>query len=621
MKFGENYYHHQIPGWNQSYCNYNKLKGVLKQLRGSTSSDEKQKLGEKFDAYVEDEIHVVQKTVDNNLTFLQARVANIWKLHRVSPNLELQDFRLIISDSKHREIRHLFSCLSEKYEEAQQLQHFARVNSLAFSRILEKTKHVAEEKHQALQQKLISCSFYHQVDILSQVNLLRSHLEVLEEFKSSLFEITNEPRAKDNRENETNSLYDMREARAAIHEGQADKLVAFLNQHVDGTVPFPGDFQIYTDELVRYAIVCNSFQVACELIVFIGSNSEFLGFDDTLIHELLQELGRQKTDSGSKEEAPITTTNGPIDSSPSPFLTMPERLYPHQRTLFTTVDNLGRIPLHYAAEYGLLTEYQTILKKMEEQHYLDANGIDYFTTDSRGLTPLELAIHNGHYEIVDLTLQFHTKSSDNVDAIESEAVAQVFWNSLLAAIVQKNDKMVQLLLRNSRKYIGWDKSWKNNESFLYIAARLGYTDIVRVLTASLSNTELKLDEAETVYGWTPLTVACARGYEEITKLLLEAGADQHRLDFRGLTAKENAVYRGHIKLAPLLESQEVSSQIESRQITENAPFNYSEDLKNAIADGKNLILINLGTLDLTKHVVPFNLMTTTKAGATSLSYQ
>ncbi|KAK6523099.1 Glycerophosphocholine phosphodiesterase [Orbilia ellipsospora] len=625
MKFGENYYLHQIPGWTQSYCNYDKLKGALRVLAESTSPEEKAKLGEcklaarlimgnsllmyspAFDSYAKDEIEIVEQAFSKRLASLRLRVAKTWRLYGISPELQGQSFRDVIAKMNYQEICHLFSCSYEQYQSLEHLQNFAKVNSLAFSRILEKTQRVSEEIYKSMQQKLIDCSFFHQVEILSHIYQLKGRLEDLKGARNSLGGTTKEFYIlKSVLANQGSGGHDLQGFHTAIHEDRPERIIAYLNGRIGGATPFPWDFQT-TDTLVRAAIWSNSFSVAYELIKFIGSKPVFLKFNRKLIHELLEELGKQKMENSNKEK-PLSESRSSTDRSVSPFLAILDQLDPSQHAAFTTVDDFGRIPLHYAALYGLLVEYQAILAKMEEWGCFKMDGSTYFTLqDTEGSTPLELATANGHHEIVDATLQCLTKLDHKSDAIKPEVIIEMVQNSLLAAIVQKDLKMVLLLLKEG---VSQDKSWKNNESFLYIAARLGCIDIVRALVTNFSNGE-KLDTAETAYGWTPLIVACARGFEEIAKTLAEAGADQELLDFRGFNAKENAVFRGHVQLAAHLKDQGISPKAEGQGIKKSSS-NLSQDLRNKLNDGKNIILINPGTLDLTKQVAPVN-FTTPKA--------
>ena len=90
---------------------------------------------------------------------------------------------------------------------------------------------------------------------------------------------------------------------------------------------------------------------------------------------------------------------------------------------------------------------------------------------------------------------------------------------------------------------------------LYLAAKANDTTIVRAILASPVARDGQLNVFETARGWTPLIVACVKGLAPIVEMLIEAGADQGLLDFAGWTAKEHAVFRGHLQVGKLLATQ------------------------------------------------------------------
>jgi glycerophosphodiester phosphodiesterase len=91
---------------------------------------------------------------------------------------------------------------------------------------------------------------------------------------------------------------------------------------------------------------------------------------------------------------------------------------------------------------------------------------------------------------------------------------------------------------------------------LYLAAEANDEAVVKTILASSAAGHDQLDVIETAKGWTPLFVACDKGFAPIVKLLVEAGANQGLSDFAGWTAKEHAVYRGHLGVAKLLARQD-----------------------------------------------------------------
>ena len=90
-----------------------------------------------------------------------------------------------------------------------------------------------------------------------------------------------------------------------------------------------------------------------------------------------------------------------------------------------------------------------------------------------------------------------------------------------------------------------------NESSLYFAVQNNDQETVqRLLTAAIVD-QNQLDHKDSTRGWTALFVACFGGSTSIAKLLLDAGAQQDAVDLAGWTAKEHAVFRGHLSLADL----------------------------------------------------------------------
>lgn len=93
--------------------------------------------------------------------------------------------------------------------------------------------------------------------------------------------------------------------------------------------------------------------------------------------------------------------------------------------------------------------------------------------------------------------------------------------------------------------------YPSGRTHLYLAAQDGHENAVKAILDSTASSQDLLNLAELVNGWTPLFIACIKGYLSIVKLLLEAGAEQRMYDLAGWTEKEHAVFRGHMKVAEL----------------------------------------------------------------------
>ncbi|MCJ1464154.1 Glycerophosphocholine phosphodiesterase [Pseudocyphellaria aurata] len=92
---------------------------------------------------------------------------------------------------------------------------------------------------------------------------------------------------------------------------------------------------------------------------------------------------------------------------------------------------------------------------------------------------------------------------------------------------------------------------------LYLAAQANDEAVVKAILASPAARRDQLNVIETTKGWTPLFVACAKGFAPTVRLLIGAEADQGLVDFAGWTAKEHAVFRGHLKVGKLLATPEL----------------------------------------------------------------
>ncbi|KAI9795247.1 MAG: Glycerophosphocholine phosphodiesterase [Candelina submexicana] len=111
---------------------------------------------------------------------------------------------------------------------------------------------------------------------------------------------------------------------------------------------------------------------------------------------------------------------------------------------------------------------------------------------------------------------------------------------------------------------------------LYLAAQSHDEAAVKAILASPAARHDQLNAIESAKGWTPLFVACAKGFTSIVKLLIGAGANQVLFDATGWTAKEHAVFRGHLKLARLLTTQEPQEHAPSTRLQPptRRPVNY-----------------------------------------------
>lgn len=209
-------------------------------------------------------------------------------------------------------------------------------------------------------------------------------------------------------------------------------------------------------------------------------------------------------------------------------------------------DKFGRTPLHYSALYGLKAICQLLLD-CAHRCGIDSSAL-VLLPDSEGYTPVHHAVIRNQAAVAKILLSALALSKGTSKEIERLTPKRVLSELLLIAIRYQYDDLVHLLGNNS---FDIDYRSRHGETVLYVASRTGREDYVTILLESkYRNTSIDL--AERLFGWTPLFIACVEGHVEVTRLLLQAGADQAIRDQFSWVAKEHAAFRGHLDLAEML---------------------------------------------------------------------
>lgn len=258
--------------------------------------------------------------------------------------------------------------------------------------------------------------------------------------------------------------------------------------------------------------------------------------------------------------------------------------------VLSTMDTLERIPLHYAAFYGLgNVSMQIIGASCTSKAENRASQI--LAKDFQQYTPLHYAVINNHPSVVKRLLGI-LYSTDHAE-IQPRHEKLIF--SLLAiAIRSKSDDIVELLA----KYHGEPQTvTAQRESTLYLAARSGRESYVKILLENGASSSINTPEP--VYGWTPLFIACVHGHESIVRVLLQAGAKQDILDHKGWAPKEHAALRGHLALAEKLASLDTTRPCDGSAAF---PIKKDSEIKQTLGQKKTHAIVNLGVLQYGKNV-------------------
>lgn len=308
---------------------------------------------------------------------------------------------------------------------------------------------------------------------------------------------------------------------------------------------------------------------------------------------------------------------------------------PEQRPAILSKDVYGRIPLHYAAQYGLVAVCLSLMKHMQDWNLFDiSEGLDSPEwQDSEGYAPYHLAVISGHYRTAKALLLVDDSHTSTASPLASKHVEKS-GASLALATKSNYYRIVQLLVD-----AGVDINYQNEqgETALHVAAHFGHEECAAILLDGSKDQKINVELAEKTYGWTPLFVACVDGYMNLVKLLLSKGADSTKTDQSGYFPQEHAALRGHLDIAkylsqfspppslrpsPALVAQDAVSRLKS-SILDRRSHILAKDINTIVPRGaepvkefghryiedESMVLVSLGSLDerQNKSKVPISL--------------
>ena len=307
-----------------------------------------------------------------------------------------------------------------------------------------------------------------------------------------------------------------------------------------------------------------------------------------------------------------------------------DHLSPEQRLATHAKDVYGRIPLHYAAQYGLVAATQQLMRYMREWDLFNvAGGIDSAGwQDLEGYAPLHLAVIGGHYRTTKALLLAEDEYGNSEEIVKARKQVDKSGASLELATHRRYHKIIELLVD-----AGVDVNYRDqqDETALHIAARFGYSECAEIL---LKAPGVNPEIAEKTFGWTPLFIACVDGHLPIVELLIAAGADPSKSDASGWTPQEHAALRGHIdiarRLAQLVPAPKIhegpdvpakpaqpadAAPLEDRRSngvskdangTQRVPEPLKEFGHRYLKD-EAMVLVSLGSMDTRKNLPPVSL--------------
>ena len=301
-----------------------------------------------------------------------------------------------------------------------------------------------------------------------------------------------------------------------------------------------------------------------------------------------------------------------------------ENLRQDQRSALQARDIYGWMPLHYAAQYGIVVICQVILSHMQAWGQFEiSEGIDApFWQDKEGWAPLHLAVIGGH----PLTTKTLLEAEDWRGVEDRKALVRKHMSKsgqVLALATKSNFSIIVQLLVDAG--VDLDYQDEQGESALHVAARSGHTQCAESIIKGTSYQKANLELTEKTYGWTPLFVACVDGHLGIVELLIDAGVDLAKSDFSGWTCTEHATLRGHLDISRILVKMLPPIPYNPDLIKKSSSpstTSLADRKSNALANGtgilrttepvktfghryltnETMILVSLGTMDMRKAI-------------------
>lgn len=333
---------------------------------------------------------------------------------------------------------------------------------------------------------------------------------------------------------------------AAEHE-DIDALTELIDEKAAGHGTSEPRFQDLLSSLVLLSVSWHA-RKSVDLLL-----KRMAAFDGMIYHRLMNQIiaiaGRMhmKLDKIElKELDPAEQRKVEATTSTEFFVHVLDHIASNKEAALLTTDALGRLPLHYAALYGSTKICEIILKTFEyrtPKHCVRS----IMTEDDKAYTPLHYAVISDHVAIAKLFVSVLETGFQLSKPATARVMAGTIKDLLCVALSYQYDEMVHLLVTCS---ITPSVHPDNEESVLYVAARVGRADYIKLLIRNGRTHEVHLPES--IRGWTPLFMACAKGHSAASEVLVQAGAWLGLHDWDGRTAREHAAARGHVALAEIL---------------------------------------------------------------------
>ncbi|KAI6781787.1 Glycerophosphodiester phosphodiesterase-like protein [Emericellopsis cladophorae] len=653
MKFGRNLPRNQVPEWAASYINYKGLKKLIK------AASQKAKNGETVDPA--EFFFALDRNLEDVDAFYNKKFADACRRLNVLQNRygRVPD---VVESLDQDEIEEVMGALLDLRTQLRNLQWFGEINRRGFVKITKKLDKKVPQiatQHRYISTKVDPKPF-------AKDGTISRLLADINRWLGALGEAQNMDDSRSDRS--TRSLGRVsNKAMVLLPQAQLDSLdQAVRTDNVEALRSGLAEAKLSTEGGTK-TVLLNLLQRSISsrsrnAMLFLLDHVKDLEEPDDIngrncIHRLVIHVGRTKITPSEQDSntypvpagtqfnrhiQPAVSMSAPVkelntgeaqklasdDEAVKTLVFLLDNLKPEQRTALKSRDSFGRLPLHYAAQFGFVIVCQIVMQKMQEWEQFDVkNGLDAPEwQDNDGRAPLHLAVIGGHPLTTKALLQGENwRPSSDAKADIRKGVPQS--GAVLAIATKANYTVIVEMLVQA----GVDVNWRDatGETALHVAARFGHDECAAVILKGSETTKADLSIVENTYAWTPLHVAAVDGHLSVAKLLVDAGADVSKLDSSGWTAKEHAALRGHISIAKLLAQHTSEEQIaakaggsasstpgEIRSIDERTSNGSGSNLRPAepvktfghrYLTNQSLVHVSLGSMDLRKRIEAINL--------------
>ncbi|KAI1826821.1 Glycerophosphoryl diester phosphodiesterase family-domain-containing protein [Xylaria intraflava] len=662
MKFGRSLSRNQVPEWASAYINYKGLKQLIK------AAAKRAQAGEDVD--IAEFLFALDRNLEDVDSFYNKRFAETHRRLKLLQDRYGQN-PILVAELDDQESEELMDALLQLRNQLRNLQWFGEINRRGFVKITKKLDKKIPQTTTTTQDQYITTMvdpkpFAKDTTVVRLINELNKWISVLvdaQNFDDAGSSVSARS-ARSLGRMATKALPSVPQAvldalDTAIREDNVEALQQTLSEQAfDASTSASQGLLL---NLLQRSI--SSRSKAC--IPYIISHLESLYESDDLnerncIHRLVIHIGRNQPSSitgdlepnatdlvqfpyNSHYVVPVQTSNGKSSSVGGPPATSSmlskddesvqilcyvlDCLLPKQRSALFSQDTQGRIPLHYAAQYGIVVLCEVIMSKMQEWGQFDVtDGIDApGWQDKEGNAPLHLAVIGGH----PLTTKCLLKGENWQGSVHIHRKSVSQSSAVLAMATRSNFVGIVKMLVEAGVDINWQDA--TGETALHIAARFGNTECARILIEGSAEQKANLELTEKSFSWNPLHIAAVDGHLPVTQLLIDAGINVSEPDSFGWTAKEHAMLRGHVEVAKLLVSHTAhpapttnggGDEIPAAGSSPPSEISSLEERKSdggaRIADPvksfghrylKNecLVMVSLGSMDMRKDVEPVKL--------------